>query len=120
MKTDDDAFVRVDEIHSSVKQLNVSHGLLYGRINSDSGPHRNPESKWYISPEVMSAQQSVLYNQFHKSLPEKHQYCKPFQSELTVEIQYSKKNQTTICPRTFILNNQINLQPVTILRQRGS
>lgn len=51
MKTDDDAFVRVDEIHSSVKQLNVSHGLLYGRINSDSGPHRNPESKWYISPE---------------------------------------------------------------------
>lgn len=69
MKTDDDAFVRVDEIHSSVKQLNVSHGLLYGRINSDSGPHRNPESKWYISPEVMSAQQSVLYNQFHKSLP---------------------------------------------------
>lgn len=56
MKTDDDAFVRVDEIHSSVKQLNVSHGLLYGRINSDSGPHRNPESKWYISPEVMSVQ----------------------------------------------------------------
>lgn len=69
MKTDDDAFVRVDEIHSSVKQLNVSHGLLYGRINSDSGPHRNPESKWYISPEVMSAQQSVLCNQIHKSLP---------------------------------------------------
>ncbi|KAG8071185.1 hypothetical protein GUJ93_ZPchr0006g41863 [Zizania palustris] len=51
MKTDDDAFVRVDEIHSSVKQLNVTRGLLYGRINSDSGPHRNPESKWYISPE---------------------------------------------------------------------
>ncbi|XP_062222964.1 beta-1,3-galactosyltransferase GALT1-like isoform X2 [Phragmites australis] len=51
MKTDDDAFVRVDEIQSSVKQLNISHGLLYGRINSDSGPHRNPESKWYISQE---------------------------------------------------------------------
>lgn len=51
MKTDDDAFVRVDEIHSTVKQLNVSRGLLYGRINSDSGPHRNPESKWYISQE---------------------------------------------------------------------
>ncbi|CAD6243945.1 unnamed protein product [Miscanthus lutarioriparius] len=51
MKTDDDAFVRVDEIQSTVKQLNVSHGLLYGRINSDSGPHRNPESKWYISEE---------------------------------------------------------------------
>ncbi|KAF8762842.1 hypothetical protein HU200_009009 [Digitaria exilis] len=49
MKTDDDAFVRVDEIQSTIKQLNVSNGLLYGRINSDSGPHRNPESKWYIS-----------------------------------------------------------------------
>ncbi|WVZ74898.1 hypothetical protein U9M48_023014 [Paspalum notatum var. saurae] len=51
MKTDDDAFVRVDEIQSTVKRLNISHGLLYGRINSDSGPHRNPESKWYISLE---------------------------------------------------------------------
>ncbi|KAE8801872.1 Beta-1,3-galactosyltransferase 15 [Hordeum vulgare] len=51
MKTDDDAFVRVHEIYSTVKQLNVSNGLLYGRINSDSGPHRNSESKWYISPE---------------------------------------------------------------------
>ncbi|OEL15544.1 Beta-1,3-galactosyltransferase GALT1 [Dichanthelium oligosanthes] len=51
MKTDDDAFVRVDEIQSTIKQLNVSNGLLYGRINSDSGPHRNPESKWYISHE---------------------------------------------------------------------
>ncbi|KAK3154453.1 hypothetical protein QOZ80_2BG0190690 [Eleusine coracana subsp. coracana] len=51
LKTDDDAFVRVDEIQSSIKQLNVTHGLLYGRINSDSAPHRNPESKWYISQE---------------------------------------------------------------------
>ncbi|PAN06667.1 hypothetical protein PAHAL_1G279900 [Panicum hallii] len=51
MKTDDDAFVRVDEIRSTIKQLNVSNGLLYGRINSDSSPHRNPESKWYISQE---------------------------------------------------------------------
>ncbi|CAO2039370.1 unnamed protein product [Urochloa humidicola] len=49
MKTDDDAFVRVDEVQSTIKKLNVSNGLLYGRINSDSGPHRNPESKWYIS-----------------------------------------------------------------------
>jgi len=51
MKTDDDAFVRVDEIRSTIKQLNVSNGLLYGRIDSDSSPHRNPESKWYISQE---------------------------------------------------------------------
>lgn len=51
MKTDDDAFVRVDEILMSMKRVNVSHGLLYGLINSDSQPHRNPDSKWYISPE---------------------------------------------------------------------
>ncbi|KAM0850922.1 hypothetical protein ACQ4PT_052759 [Festuca glaucescens] len=51
MKTDDDAFVRVHEIQSSVKKLNVSNGLLYGRIESDSSPHRNRDSKWYISPE---------------------------------------------------------------------
>nr|XP_043612694.1 beta-1,3-galactosyltransferase GALT1 [Erigeron canadensis] len=51
MKTDDDAFVRVDEILLSLHRVNVSHGLLYGLINSDSQPHRNPDSKWYISPE---------------------------------------------------------------------
>lgn len=52
MKTDDDAFVRIDEILISLNRMNASHGLLYGLINSDSQPHRNPDSKWYISPEV--------------------------------------------------------------------
>ena len=52
MKTDDDAFVRVDEILASMDRINVSHGLLFGLINSDSRPHRSPDSKWYISPEV--------------------------------------------------------------------
>ncbi|KAM3208898.1 hypothetical protein ACQJBY_063532 [Aegilops geniculata] len=51
MKTDDDAFVRVDEILSSLHQVNISHGLLYGRVNSDSQPHRDPYSKWYITSE---------------------------------------------------------------------
>ncbi|KAI7981085.1 Beta-1,3-galactosyltransferase GALT1 [Camellia lanceoleosa] len=51
MKTDDDAFVRVDEVLASLNRINVTHGLLYGLINSDSKPHRNPESKWYISNE---------------------------------------------------------------------
>ncbi|KAF6171858.1 hypothetical protein GIB67_007379 [Kingdonia uniflora] len=51
MKTDDDAFVRVDEVIASLNRISVSHGLLYGLINSDSKPHRNPDSKWYISPE---------------------------------------------------------------------
>ncbi|KAG9451322.1 hypothetical protein H6P81_011287 [Aristolochia fimbriata] len=51
MKTDDDAFVRVDEILATLSSKNVTNGLLYGLINSDSQPHRNPDSKWYISPE---------------------------------------------------------------------
>ncbi|KAH6824692.1 galactosyltransferase1 [Perilla frutescens var. hirtella] len=51
MKTDDDAFVRIDEILNSLGRTNVTRGLLYGLINSDSQPHRNPDSKWYISPE---------------------------------------------------------------------
>ena len=52
MKTDDDAFVRVDEVLASLKRIKVTNALLYGLINSDSRPHRNPDSKWYISPEV--------------------------------------------------------------------
>lgn len=52
MKTDDDAFVRIDEILNSVSSVNVTRGLLYGLINSESQPHRDPDNKWYISPEV--------------------------------------------------------------------
>lgn len=52
MKTDDDAFVRVDEVLASLNRVNATHGLLYGLINSDSRPHRNTDSKWYISLEV--------------------------------------------------------------------
>ncbi|GLT56498.1 hypothetical protein SLA2020_295340 [Shorea laevis] len=51
MKTDDDAFVRVDEVLASINRANVTNGLLYGLINSDARPHRNRDSKWYISPE---------------------------------------------------------------------
>ncbi|KAF3336680.1 Beta-1,3-galactosyltransferase 15 [Carex littledalei] len=51
MKTDDDAFIRVDSILSSLKKMNITNGLLYGRINDDSGPHRNINSKWYITTE---------------------------------------------------------------------
>lgn len=51
MKTDDDAFVRVDEVLASLRRFNVTRGLLYGLINSDSQPHRSTDSKWYISPE---------------------------------------------------------------------
>lgn len=54
MKTDDDAFVRVDEVMASLNKINVNHGLLYGLINSDARPHRDPNSKWYISAEEWS------------------------------------------------------------------
>ncbi|GFZ21556.1 galactosyltransferase1 [Actinidia rufa] len=51
MKTDDDSFVRVDEVLASLTRINATRGLLYGLINSDSHPHRNPDSKWYISQQ---------------------------------------------------------------------
>lgn len=61
MKTDDDAFVRVDEVLASLDRINVTKGLLYGLINSDSRPHRNPESKWYISPEVNLKSEKLMF-----------------------------------------------------------
>ncbi|KAK8533923.1 hypothetical protein V6N12_047325 [Hibiscus sabdariffa] len=51
MKTDDDAFVRVDEVLATVNKENLKNGMLYGLINYDAQPHRNAYSKWYISPE---------------------------------------------------------------------
>lgn len=50
MKTDDDAFVRIDEVLTSLKGK-ASNGLLYGLISFDSEPHRNKDSKWFISSE---------------------------------------------------------------------
>lgn len=51
MKTDDDAFVRIDEVLASLQRISATRGLLYGLINSNSQPHRNPDSKWFISSE---------------------------------------------------------------------
>ncbi|KAF5818838.1 putative galactosylxylosylprotein 3-beta-galactosyltransferase [Helianthus annuus] len=50
MKTDDDAFVRVDEILASLKTKNPD-GLLYGQVSLDSKPQRDKDNKWYISTE---------------------------------------------------------------------
>lgn len=51
MKTDDDAFVRIDEVLSSLK-VKPSTGLLYGLVSLESSPIREKDSKWYISDEV--------------------------------------------------------------------
>lgn len=53
MKTDDDAFVRVDEMLASLNKANVTSGMLYGLVNSFGYPDRNPLSKWYITPQVL-------------------------------------------------------------------
>lgn len=52
MKTDDDAFVRIDEVLSSLRGK-APDGLLYGHISFESSPHRDRDNKWYISPEVL-------------------------------------------------------------------
>lgn len=57
MKTDDDAFVRIDEVLSNLKEK-PSNGLLHGLIAFDSSPHRDEDSKWYISEEVSISQPS--------------------------------------------------------------
>lgn len=54
MKTDDDAFVRIDEVLSSLK-TKASNGLLYGRISFESSPQRDRDNKWYISDEVSTS-----------------------------------------------------------------
>ncbi|XP_019245264.1 PREDICTED: hydroxyproline O-galactosyltransferase GALT3 isoform X2 [Nicotiana attenuata] len=51
MKTDDDAFVRIDQVLSSLKGKDPN-GLLYGGISFESAPHREKDNKWYISAEL--------------------------------------------------------------------
>lgn len=51
MKTDDDTFVRVDEVLSLLNKTEKKKGILYGSIEFDSQPHRDPNDKWYISTE---------------------------------------------------------------------
>lgn len=61
MKTDDDAFIRVDEVSASLNKANTSNSLLYGLINFDSRPHRSRDSKWYISYKVASCELIKIY-----------------------------------------------------------
>lgn len=54
MKTDDDAFVRIDEVVSSLKGK-ATKGLLYGLISYESSPDRQRDSKWYIDDQVFTS-----------------------------------------------------------------
>eukprot|EP00249_Psilotum_nudum_P006068 c19435_g1_i1 orf=620-2593(-) len=54
MKTDDDTFVRVDEVLSILNKTKHTAGLLYGSMEFDSRPHRDPNSKWFIRNEEWS------------------------------------------------------------------
>lgn len=51
MKTDDDTFVRVDEVLSVIHKSKKSKGLLCGSIEFKSQPHRDSNDKWYVSEE---------------------------------------------------------------------
>lgn len=59
MKTDDDAFVRIDEVLSGLKSRPAS-GLLYGLISFDSSPDRDKDSKWHISMEVSDSKLDLM------------------------------------------------------------
>ncbi|GJX53906.1 proteasome activator subunit 4 [Tanacetum coccineum] len=54
IKTNDDAFVHVDEVLASLNRVNMIHGLLYSLINPDSQPHQNPDSKSKLGRRVKS------------------------------------------------------------------
>lgn len=51
MKTDDDAFVRIDEVLSNLKK-SAPRGLLYGLISFESSPEREKDNKWFVDPKV--------------------------------------------------------------------
>ena len=55
MKTDDDTFVRVDEVLRGLRNTRKSKGLLYGSIEYNNQPRRDPTDKWYISTDVRKA-----------------------------------------------------------------
>lgn len=52
MKTDDDTFVRVDEVLSRVTDSKTPNSLLYGRMEFEAIPHRSQDDKWFVSEEV--------------------------------------------------------------------
>ncbi|XP_051130032.1 hydroxyproline O-galactosyltransferase GALT3 [Andrographis paniculata] len=50
MKMDDDAFLRIDELLSSLEGK-APDGRLYGQISFESAPRREMDNKWFVSEE---------------------------------------------------------------------
>ncbi len=53
MKTDDDTFVRVDAVLSSIVESRHNFSLLLGNVAFNATPARDPSNKWFINTSVM-------------------------------------------------------------------
>lgn len=49
MKTDDDTFVRVDAVLSSIVESRHNYSLLLGNVAFNATPARDPSNKWFIN-----------------------------------------------------------------------
>ena len=52
MKTDDDAYVRLDTVLHNLTALNHTSTLLYGNLVRKTAPSRSRSSKWFVSYKV--------------------------------------------------------------------
>lgn len=55
MKTDDDTFLRVDAVLSTIfeSKQNSTHSLFLGNLEFAASPERDPSNKWFVNREVM-------------------------------------------------------------------
>lgn len=59
MKTDDDTFVRVDAVLSSIVESRHNYSLLLGNVAFNATPERDPGNKWFINTDVMDLSLSL-------------------------------------------------------------
>lgn len=52
MKTDDDTFVRVDEVLEAVTTTEITQGLVYGSIEDADLSARSKSTPWFSSKKV--------------------------------------------------------------------
>lgn len=62
MKTDDDTFVRVDAVLSSIVESRHNYSLLLGNVAFNATPERDPTNKWFINTNVMDLSLSLMVN----------------------------------------------------------